>query len=43
VYNSERGGWENGAVGAPSDLSGTALTIEAGGFRLLEISALDSP
>lgn len=39
VYNSERRDWESRAVGAPNDLSGTAVTIEAGGFRLLEISA----
>jgi hypothetical protein len=38
LYNSERRSWERRAVIAPADLSGIALTIEAGGFRLLEIS-----
>jgi hypothetical protein len=38
LYNSERRSWEKRAVIAPADLSGIGLTIEAGGFRLLEIS-----
>jgi hypothetical protein len=40
VFNSERRNWEKRRVGAAGDLSGLALTIEAGGFRLLEISSL---
>jgi hypothetical protein len=42
VYNSERHDWEERGVGTPSDLSGIGITIEAGGFRLIEISALNA-
>jgi hypothetical protein len=38
LYNSERRDWEKRAAVAPADLSGVGLTVEAGGFRLLEIS-----
>jgi hypothetical protein len=38
LYNSERRSWEQRAIRAPEDFGGMALTIEAGGFRLLEIS-----
>lgn len=40
TYNSERGGWEDGGVLASSDLHGAALSIEAGGFRLVELTLL---
>jgi hypothetical protein len=42
TYNSERGAWEEGGVIAASELRGTALAIEAGGFRLLELSLVRS-
>jgi hypothetical protein len=40
VYNSERGDWEAAESIDAAQLRGLALTIEAGGFRLLELSAL---
>jgi hypothetical protein len=40
VYNSERGGWEDCGSVKWGDLRGMALTIESGGFRLLELSSV---
>ncbi|HZY95549.1 MAG TPA: amylo-alpha-1,6-glucosidase [Candidatus Cybelea sp.] len=38
TYNSERGDWEPGGVLSMPELRGLALSIEAGGFRLMELS-----
>jgi hypothetical protein len=39
IYNSERGDWEDsGSIGI-ADLRAMALSLEAGGFRLIELSA----
>jgi Amylo-alpha-1,6-glucosidase len=40
VYNSERKSWEDRGVIERSRLSSTALQVERGGFRLLEITAV---
>ena len=37
VYNSERRDWEGHATGAAYDMTGIAVNIETGGFRLVEI------
>jgi hypothetical protein len=39
TYNSERGAWEEGQALSVDDLRGAALSIEAGGFRVLELDA----
>lgn len=39
MYNSERDAWEEGRSVTADELRSTALYIEAGGFRLFEISA----
>jgi hypothetical protein len=38
TYNSERGDWEFGGTLSPAELHGVAFSIEAGGFRLMELS-----
>lgn len=38
IYNSERGDWELGGTLSADELHGLALSIEAGGFRLIELS-----
>ncbi len=38
TYDSERGDWEYGGVISTANLQGLALRVEAGGFRLLELS-----
>jgi hypothetical protein len=39
VYNSERRGWEDRGVLEPRELRAMGLSIERGGFRILEIRA----
>jgi hypothetical protein len=38
TYNSERGAWEEGGVISTTELHGTVISIEANGFRLIELS-----
>jgi hypothetical protein len=38
TYNSERGGWDDGDVVTTADIHNTVISIEANGFRLLELS-----
>ncbi len=37
IYNSERDAWEPGDLGAGEDLGAVALSIETGGYRLIEL------
>ncbi len=39
IYNSERGAWESGVEITAAELHSVSLSIEAGGFRLLELTA----
>ncbi len=40
IYNSERSDWEDTGTRTLEELRGNAIWIEAGGFRLIEITAL---
>jgi hypothetical protein len=39
IYNSERGAWEPGVEMPAAELQHVSVGMEAGGFRLLEITA----
>ncbi len=41
TYDSERSTWQDNGILSMEDLHGNALTIEAGGYRLIEFTALE--
>lgn len=43
VYSSERGAWEPGIDATAAELHSISLSIEAGGFRLLELTLSEPP
>jgi hypothetical protein len=42
IYNSERGDWEDGGTVRLSDIHGIGISVDAGGFRLVELSLVES-
>lgn len=38
IYNSERRAWEGAVIRQPGTLGGLAFSIEAGGFRLMQLA-----
>ena len=43
IYNSERGAWESGIEMSAAELQSVSISIEAGGFRLLEMTVQPAP
>jgi hypothetical protein len=37
-YNSERGDWEDAGPVTPEDIHAMSVSVDAGGFRLIDLS-----